>query len=115
MNPVGAGYPRPVFDQPNKNQGGETPENLGGKTPMNQGGETPPLRTLGQIIGYFKYQSTKQINQMRKNPGYPVWQRNYYERVIRDERELDAARKYIVENPIKWDLDRENPTNVPRP
>ena len=104
---VWAGSPRPPLNSTNMNQGGETPQN--------QGGETPPLRTLGQIIGYFKYQSTKQINQMRKNPGCPVWQRNYYERVIRDERELDDARKYIVENPIKWDLDRENPTNVPRP
>ncbi|MBT1070730.1 transposase [Pelotalea chapellei] len=104
---VGAGSPRPLLNSTNMNRGGAIL--------MNQGGETPPLPTLGQIIGYFKYQSTKQTNQMRGNPGCPVWQRNYYERVIRDERELDAARKYILENPIKWDLDRENPTNVPRP
>lgn len=64
---------------------------------------------LSKIIGFFKMNSAKQINLMRDNPGCPVWQRNYYERVIRDERELDAARKYILENPIKWDLDKEKP------
>jgi REP element-mobilizing transposase RayT len=40
-----------------------------------------------------------------------LWQRNYYERVIRDERELARAREYIVNNPLKWSFDRENPTN----
>lgn len=51
-----------------------------------QGGEIPPLRvkrTLGQIVAYFKYQSTKQIDIIRNSPGIPVWQRNYYEHVIR--------------------------------
>ncbi|MBU0613871.1 transposase [Patescibacteria group bacterium] len=50
------------------------------------GGETPPLRevTLGQIIAYYKYQTTKQINVLRKSIGFPVWQRNYYEHIIRD-------------------------------
>jgi REP element-mobilizing transposase RayT len=97
--PVGAGSPRPIL----------SPVNQGGETPVNQGGGTPPLPTLAQIVGYFKYQTTKQINVMRNNSDCPVWQRNYYERVIRNERELDAARKYIRENLIKWDLDHENP------
>jgi putative transposase len=38
-----------------------------------------------------------------------VWQRNYYERVIRDERELNAAREYILDNPRKWAEDKHNP------
>ncbi len=37
------------------------------------------------------------------------WQRNYYERVIRSDSELDAIRRYIVENPLKWNEDPENP------
>jgi putative transposase len=74
-----------------------------------QGGGTPPLRkyTLGQIIAYFKYQSTKQINQIRNNPGVPVWQRNYYERIIRNQTELDKIREYVLENPMNW-LNDEN-------
>ena len=76
-----------------------------------QGGETPPLRniTFGQIVAYFKYQSAKQINQNRNTPRVPVWQRNYYEHIIRDDRELQAIREYTRYNPLKWDEDEENP------
>jgi REP element-mobilizing transposase RayT len=109
---VGAGFPRPDAGDP-RNQCRATPlTHQGGETPQRiQGGETPPLRraTLGQIVGYFKYQSTKRINQSRNNPGTPVWQRNYYERVIRDERELDGIRRYIAENPARWDEDENHP------
>ena len=42
-------------------------------------------------------------------PACPVWQRNYFEHVIRDERELEHLRRYIRENPLKWDLDENNP------
>lgn len=74
--------------------------------------QTPkPKPTLGKIIAYFKYQSTKHLNQMRKTPGIKLWQRNYYERIIRDEQELNRIRKYVIENPLKWDSDNENPKN----
>ena len=81
------------------------------KTAPIQGGETPPLRkiTLGQIVAYFKYQTAKRINQIRNTSGQPVWQRNYYEHIIRDDRELQAIREYIRYNPLKWDEDEENP------
>ncbi|MBI5103127.1 MAG: hypothetical protein HZB33_15030 [Nitrospirae bacterium] len=80
-----------------------------------EGGETPPLRrhTLGQVMAYFKYQSAKAINLLRNIPGFPLWQRNYYEHIIRDDRELHAIREYIRYNPMKWDEDEENP-NVKR-
>ena len=105
---VGAGFPRPCPPVPPTNRDGMA--NRGG--PTNQGGETPPLRrvALGQIVGYFKYQSTKRINQIRNNPGAPVWQRNYHERVIRDQRELDGIRRYIAENPVKWAEDENHPS-----
>jgi REP element-mobilizing transposase RayT len=48
---------------------------------------------------------------MRGNPGCLVWQRNYYERIIRDENELAATREYIMYNPIKWVEDEENPAS----
>ncbi|NOY38830.1 MAG: transposase [Nitrospirae bacterium] len=70
-------------------------------------------RTLGQIVAYFKYQTTKQINQRRNTPGIPVWQRNYFDRIIRNETELNSIRRYIVNNPLKWHLDKENPDGNP--
>ncbi|CAG1013510.1 hypothetical protein ANRL4_04955 [Anaerolineae bacterium] len=79
-----------------------------------QGGETPPLRvpTLGQIIAYFKYQSTKEMN-MVENTGTVTkfWQRNYYEHVIRDEKDLQNKTGYVEANPLLWDEDDENPVN----
>jgi REP element-mobilizing transposase RayT len=67
--------------------------------------------SLSQIVAYFKYQAAKNINIHRQTPGLPVWQRNYYERVIRSEIELGEVRRYVQENPIKWELDPENPIN----
>jgi putative transposase len=69
----------------------------------------PAPRSLGSFIVGFKSSVTKGINQMRKKPGQPVWKRNYFDRVIRDEDELQHLRQYIYENPIRWELDRENP------
>ena len=57
----------------------------------------------------FKMQSCKTINQIRNTPGIPVWQRNYYEHIIRNDKELQAIREYIRYNPIKWNEDEENP------
>ena len=84
-----------------------------------QGGETPPLRafdgipTLGQIVAYFKYQSTKEMNKI-DNTGTVTkfWQRNYYEHIIRNETDLQNKTDYIESNPLLWDEDDENPVNV---
>lgn len=46
---------------------------------------------------------------MAQTPGRLIWQRNYFERIIRNERELNATREYMANNPLKWSLDRENP------
>jgi REP element-mobilizing transposase RayT len=81
----------------------------------NLDGETPPLRkpTLGQIVAYFKYQSTKEMNQIEtKNAITKFWQRNYYEHIIRDEKDLQNKTDYIDANPILWDEDDDNPKNV---
>ncbi len=78
-----------------------------------QGGETPPLRTLGQIIAYFKYQSTKEMNLL-DNTGTVTkfWQRNYYEHIIRNERDLQNKTDYIEANPMLWGKDDENPLHL---
>jgi REP element-mobilizing transposase RayT len=72
-------------------------------------GDAPRRKPLGQLIGAFKTVSTKNINVLRGTPGAVVWQRNYYEHVIRNEDELNRARAYIANNPRQWALDRENP------
>jgi len=61
------------------------------------------------LIGAFKTVSTKQINLMRNSPGRIVWQRNYWEHIIRDENQLFKIREYIHYNPRRWAMDRENP------
>jgi REP element-mobilizing transposase RayT len=58
------------------------------------------------IVG-FKSAVTKRINALRNSPGSPVWQRNYYERVIRTEDELNGLREYIKYNTLNWETDDE--------
>ena len=65
--------------------------------------------SLGAIVGNFKSITTRRINQVRKTPGQLVWQRNYYEHVIRHNKELNAIRQYILDNPANWAEDTENP------
>ena len=81
----------------------------------NNGGQPHRVApTLGGMIDWFKTMTTndyirgvKQC-QWRPFPG-KLWQRNYYEHVIRDEGDLNAIREYIVNNPASWDKDNENP------
>jgi len=65
--------------------------------------------SLATTIGAYKSGVTRRVHVLRGTPGKPVWQENYYERIIRDQRELEAIRRYIDENPLKWSIDRENP------
>jgi len=65
----------------------------------------PTVKPLGNLIAAFKTVSTKRINQIRQSPGIPVWQRNYYEHIIRSEESLDKIRSYIINNPINWKND----------
>jgi len=64
---------------------------------------------IPKIIGYFKMNSAKYVNRLCDATGHTLWQRNYYEHIIRNENELYRIREYIQNNPLKWDLDRENP------
>ncbi len=66
-------------------------------------------KPLERLIGAFKTVSTKQINILRGMSGLPVWQRNFYEHIIRSEDELNRIRRYIEDNPLMWQADRENP------
>ena len=71
-----------------------------------------PSQTIGAMVRGFKSAVTKQINRSRNTPGYTIWQRNYYEHIIRNEKELNTIREYIINNPVKWDLDENNPDNI---
>ena len=66
-------------------------------------------RSLSSIIRGFKIGVTKWCCQ--NNYDF-VWQKSFYDHVIRNEKSLDKIRKYIVENPLKWELDRNNPENL---
>jgi len=76
--------------------------------PMVSNGET---KTLGRLVGAFKTVTTKHINIVRNTPGITVWQRNYYERIIRNDGELNRIRGYIENNPGRWTWDAENAEN----
>ncbi len=69
---------------------------------------------LGQIIAYFKYKTTQDINKITHTPGLKIWQRNYYEHIIRNEDSLQVLREYITNNPLSWELDQLHPDNPSR-
>ena len=72
----------------------------------------PIAGSLSTIIGSLKSAITRQINLIRNTPGHPVWQRNYYEHIIRNEEEMNRIREYIMENSLKWAEDKDNPENI---
>ena len=73
-----------------------------------------PTQTLGAIIRGFKASSYRNINAMFNKSGVPLWQRNYHDHIIRNEADLFEKRKYIIDNPAKWNEDEYysiNPVN----
>ncbi len=99
------------------NMPGSMIRNMPGSTPSRggQAGSTPTgiTTTLGQYIKRFKTLTTRiYIKNVRKNGWEPfkkrIWQRNYYDRIVRNEEELNKIRKYIKDNPKMWDRDRNN-------
>ena len=73
-----------------------------------------PSLTIGAIVRGFKGAATTRINTARGTPRTPVWQRNYYEHVIRDDANLERIRSYITANPGRWAEDEENPARIVR-
>ena len=100
-NTVGAGSPRPTEAEQS------IPPTVGAGSPHPI--ENSPA--LGKIVAYFKYQSTKHLNQHHNTPGTRIWQRNYYDHIIRDDADLQRIRQYIQDNPMKWELDQLHPDN----
>lgn len=65
--------------------------------------------SLSTIMRQSKSMVTKRINRRRGMPGAPVWQRNFYERIVRNRRALNRIRTYIHQNPAQWHRDRNHP------
>ncbi len=69
---------------------------------------------LPEIVQWFKTMTTNEYIRGVKQHGWSpfpgkLWQRNYYEHIVRNENELNQIREYIINNPLQWELDRENP------
>jgi REP-associated tyrosine transposase len=69
----------------------------------------PRPRSVSTFVSGFKSATTRQANALRDAEGASVWQRNYYERIVRNERECEAIRNYIQNNPANWQQDTDNP------
>lgn len=101
INPVGANI---------------NPVGANGCSPLPESSKKPimPLmkpKSLSSLMAGFKSSVTKQINIIRNTPGTKVWQRNYYEHIIRDEKALNNIRQYIINNPMSWYKDQLHPKN----
>lgn len=72
----------------------------------------PKPASLGALVGQFKSRTTRRLWKIPELAKTPIWQRNYYEHIIRDERDLQNKTDYIEANPALWDKDDENPINV---
>jgi REP element-mobilizing transposase RayT len=70
-------------------------------------------RSLSSFVAGFKSAVTKRINNIREAPSIPIWQRNYHESIVRDEKSLHTIRQYIINNPQSWTDDPENPQHYP--
>ena len=62
----------------------------------------PIAHSLPTIVGAWKAAATRRINRLPDPPDHPIWQRNYYEHIIRHEKGLNAIRGYIANNPARW-------------
>ena len=119
---VGARSPRPIGEEQSISPtvGTRSPRPIGEEQSISPTVGTRSPRpsdnspSLGKIVAYFKYQSTKHINQHHNMPGTRIWQRNYYDHVIRDDTDLQRIRRYIQDNPMKWALDQLHPDNPSR-
>ncbi|MEM9276178.1 MAG: transposase [Cyanobacteria bacterium P01_F01_bin.143] len=87
--------------------------NLGAHSDAHSGASLAPLRerkpcSLSSFVAGFKSAVTKQVREICQEPDFRLWQRNYYESVIRDRQQLNNVRRYIINNPLCWKEDPEN-------
>jgi putative transposase len=78
--------------------------------------ETSSAPMISRVIQAYKSETANTYSQGVRELGWPafigrLWQRDYYDHIIRDEPDLDRIREYIALNPSRWEEDRENPNN----
>ena len=76
--------------------------------------DTGDRHGLPELVRAFKSFSARRINAARHTPGVPVWQRNYYEHIIRNQDEWQRIRDYILANPENWGVDEDHISNFPQ-
>ena len=111
----GSGHPQggvPTVSAPRGRPGLGHPQ--GGAPTGSQSRGVARALSLPDVVHRFKTLTTKRYVDGVKRDGWPpfpgrLWQRNYYEHIIRDEQSLNRIRQYIADNPARWALDRENP------
>ena len=96
---------------------GEPPVGVGPRAYPGQPQGVAPTMGLPDVVHRFKTMTTKRYADGVKRLGWEpfrgrLWQRNYYEHIIRNEESLNRIREYILTNPMRWALDRENPHRV---
>ncbi len=96
-----------------------TAENLSGlagepsrRAPTREGFQKPVKGSIPTIVRSYKSAVSYRINLMRGTEDIPVWQRNYYEHIIRNDKDLQNKTDYINANPLLWDQDDENPLSI---
>lgn len=82
------------------------------RAPTHEQFQKPVKESIPTIIRSYKSAVSYRINLMRGTQDIPVWQRNYYEHIIRNERDLQNKTDYIDANSLLWDQDDENPLNI---
>ena len=70
--------------------------------------------SVGAIVLNFKSITTRTLNRIKRSPGLSLWQRNYYEHIIRDDESLQTIRQYVQQNPLSWQQDQLHPDNPSR-
>jgi putative transposase len=97
---AGGACPAPMTTNTTTKPGGASLDPKGGASPS---------PTLFDVIGAFKSISTIKVNKLLGRRGVPLWQRSYYEHIVRTGEDLRKIQRYISENPLMWSLDPENP------
>jgi putative transposase len=69
----------------------------------------PTTATLSEIVGVFKSFSSRRIHATSASSPKKIWQRGFYEHIVRNSDECEGINRYILQNPARWEFDRENP------
>jgi REP element-mobilizing transposase RayT len=104
--PTGGASPSPTTTNTTTKPGLASFDPKGGAS---RAGGASPSPTLFDVIGAFKSISTIKVNRLLRRRGVPLWQRSYYEHIVRTGEDLRKIQRYILENPFMWSLDPENP------